>query len=41
VRLAQQGDLAWHVETMPLDRVNEALDLVRRGEVLGRLVLVP
>ncbi len=39
--LARRGDLDWHVEALPLDRVNEALARLRRGDVLGRLVLVP
>jgi alcohol dehydrogenase, propanol-preferring len=41
VELARTGRLRWHVEPVPLERVNEALDRVRRGRVLGRLVLVP
>ncbi len=41
VGLAQRGEMTWHVETMPLEKVNEALDRVRRGDVTGRLVLVP
>ena len=38
---AARGDLTWHVETMPLEQANDALDRVRRGDVLGRLVLTP
>ncbi|MBI2895932.1 MAG: alcohol dehydrogenase catalytic domain-containing protein [Deltaproteobacteria bacterium] len=38
---ARRGDLDWHVETLPLDRVNDALARLRRGDVLGRLVLTP
>lgn len=41
VALARSGRLRWHVETVPLKRANEALERVRRGRVLGRLVLVP
>lgn len=41
VELARSGKLRWHVEALPLERANEALARVRRGAVLGRLVLVP
>lgn len=41
VQLARSGRLRWHVEAVPLERANEALGRVRRGRVLGRLVLVP
>lgn len=41
VDLARQGKITWHVETLPLAQVNEALRRVRRGQVRGRLVLVP
>ncbi len=41
VQLARAGRLRWHVEALPLERANEALDRLRRGRVLGRLVLVP
>ncbi|GBD28806.1 Alcohol dehydrogenase [bacterium HR31] len=41
VALARSGTLRWHVEAVSLDQVNEALERVRRGRVLGRLVLVP
>ncbi len=41
VDLARRGGITWHVETLPLAQVNEALRRVRRGQVLGRLVLVP
>lgn len=41
LRLAQNGGLDWQVESVPLELVNAALDRVRRGDVLGRLVLVP
>jgi propanol-preferring alcohol dehydrogenase len=39
--LARRGELDWKVESMPLERANEALERLRRGEVAGRLVLVP
>jgi propanol-preferring alcohol dehydrogenase len=39
--LALRGEIEWEVETLPLASVNEALDRVRRGDVSGRLVLVP
>jgi alcohol dehydrogenase, propanol-preferring len=38
---ARQGELDWHVETLPLEQVNEALERLRQGDVLGRLVLTP
>ncbi len=41
VDLARRGRITWHVETLPLDRANDALRRVRRGQVLGRLVLTP
>lgn len=41
VGLARSGRLRWHVETLPLEQVKEALERVRRGRVLGRLVLAP
>jgi D-arabinose 1-dehydrogenase-like Zn-dependent alcohol dehydrogenase len=37
----QSDELRWHVEAIPLDRANEALDRVCRGDVAGRLVLTP
>ncbi len=39
--LARRDQLSWHVETLPLEEANSALDRLRRGEVLGRLVLTP
>jgi propanol-preferring alcohol dehydrogenase len=37
-----RGDrLDWQVETLPLEAVNEALTRLRKGDVLGRLVLTP
>ena len=37
-----RGDkLDWQVETLPLEAVNEALTSLRKGDVLGRLVLTP
>jgi alcohol dehydrogenase, propanol-preferring len=41
VELARAGTLRWEVETLPLDRVNEALERLRHGRVRGRLVLTP
>ena len=41
VALAAQGDVSLVVEQVPLDDVNEAFGRLRRGEVGGRLVLVP
>jgi propanol-preferring alcohol dehydrogenase len=41
VDLARRGELDWHVETLPLERANEALARLRAGDVLGRLVLAP
>ena len=41
VALAEAGELRWTVETLPLDRANEALTRLRRGDVAGRLVLTP
>jgi propanol-preferring alcohol dehydrogenase len=38
---ARRDELDWEVEPLPLERVNEALERVRRGDVAGRLVLVP
>lgn len=37
--LARRGEIEWHVETLRLEDANVALDRLRRGEVLGRLVL--
>jgi alcohol dehydrogenase, propanol-preferring len=37
--LARRGDLAWKVETLPLEQANDAIDRLRSGDVLGRLVL--
>jgi propanol-preferring alcohol dehydrogenase len=39
--LARQGRLQWHSEPVALVRANEALARLRRGDVLGRLVLTP
>lgn len=39
--LAQRREVRWDVETLPLERANEALDRLRRGSVKDRLVLVP
>lgn len=37
--LVRRGLLRWQVEAVPLDRADEALSRVRRGDVRGRLVL--
>src|SRR5207244_5269570 len=39
--LARRGEIEWHVEALPLERMNEALGRLRRGDVSGRLVLTP
>jgi propanol-preferring alcohol dehydrogenase len=39
--LAPRVPVRTHVETLPLEQANEALDRLRRGEVRGALVLVP
>jgi len=36
-----EADVRWHIETLPLAQVNEGLERLRRGDVLGRLVVVP
>ena len=41
VRLARRGRLRWDIETMPLARAPAAHDRLRRGEIRGRVVLVP
>jgi alcohol dehydrogenase, propanol-preferring len=41
IGLAQRERLEYTIDTMPLDRAQEAHDLVRRGEAPGRIVLVP
>lgn len=41
LELAVDGHVRCVTEPMPLDGVNEALGRIRRGEVSGRLVLVP
>lgn len=41
VELARRSEIDWHVETLPLAEVNTALDRLRRGDVLGRLVVAP
>ena len=38
---ARRGELRWDVETIALDEVNDGLERLRRGEVTGRLVLIP
>ncbi len=39
--LARQGHLTWDVEQVPLARVNEAIDRLRRGDALRRFVVIP
>lgn len=41
VALAEDGELAWEVETIPLRDAALALQRLARGEVRGRIVLVP
>jgi alcohol dehydrogenase, propanol-preferring len=41
VEHARRGDVRWHVEVLPLERANEALERLRRGDVVQRLVLAP
>jgi alcohol dehydrogenase, propanol-preferring len=41
IDLAQRERLEYTIEQMPLERAQEAHDLVRRGEASGRIVLVP
>lgn len=42
VELASRGLLRPVIaDVYPLERVNEALDRLRRGEVVGRLVIAP
>jgi propanol-preferring alcohol dehydrogenase len=41
LELARRGEIQWDVEALPLAEVNTALARLRRGEVRGRLVLVP
>lgn len=38
---ARRGDVRWHVEALPLERANEALERLRRGDAVQRLVLAP
>lgn len=41
VALAERGKIGIPVTPMPLERASEALAMVRKGEALGRVVLVP
>jgi propanol-preferring alcohol dehydrogenase len=41
IRIAQRGDLEFLVERLPLEAAGEAHERIRRGDVDGRLVLVP
>ena len=38
---AKLGRIRWDVESLPLDKANEALVRLRKGEVPGRIVLIP
>ena len=38
---ARRGEIEWHVEALPLERANDAVERLRRGDVLQRLVLTP
>lgn len=40
-RIAQRGDLQYLVERLPLEGAQEAHDRIKRGDVDGRLVLIP
>ena len=37
--LAAQGKLRCHIETQPLERVNDVFERMRRGQITGRVVL--
>jgi len=41
IALAQREPLAYTIDTMPLERAQEAHDLVRSGQARGRIVLTP
>jgi len=41
LRHARAGELDWQVEALPLDDVNDALDRLRSGDVVDRLVVLP
>ena len=41
IALAQRERLEYTIDTMPLERAQEAHDLVRSGQARGRIVLVP
>src|ERR1019366_215138 len=41
VYYAQTGLIDWHVEELPLADANEALERLRHGDVVDRLVLNP
>jgi len=38
---ARRGEVSWNIETLPLERAEEALRRLRDGTVVGRLVLTP
>lgn len=41
LEIARRGEIRWEVETLPLEKANEALTRLREGKVAGRLVLTP
>jgi propanol-preferring alcohol dehydrogenase len=41
ITLARQGDLTAHVTPFPLSKATAAYDLLRKGELRGRAVIVP
>jgi propanol-preferring alcohol dehydrogenase len=41
VEYARQGKLKWSVQTLPLEKANDALLRLRQGDVAGRIVLTP
>ncbi len=41
IELHAAGRIELRVETHPLDAINEVLDRLRAGEIIGRAVLVP
>ncbi|MFX0124869.1 MAG: hypothetical protein ACFFAE_14655 [Candidatus Hodarchaeota archaeon] len=42
VKLAKEGKIALKVtKSFSLDNVNQALDLLRKGEIIGRSIITP
>jgi propanol-preferring alcohol dehydrogenase len=39
--LARRGRVTWDIDTVPLGRINEAVERLRRGDVRGRFVITP